>query len=149
MFPEALREHDRAVYRRRMRTLLGIPEDATGRQIHDSIVAGFPAARLVDLCEQGEIAPRERDWIIPLRTLRRRAVAGQRLTGEESERLFRAVHITVSAESLFGEGEVARRWLSRPMRALGGRTSYAMIQTTPGMHLVEERIMQGIEGIYA
>ncbi len=55
MFPEALRKEDRAVYRRRLHTLLGIPEAATELQMHHLIVAGFPAQSLAELCKQRDI----------------------------------------------------------------------------------------------
>ncbi|UHL63509.1 DUF2384 domain-containing protein [Paralcaligenes sp. KSB-10] len=144
----ALRGEEQQIYHSRLHALLGVREDASWLRIHDLIVAGFPAQGLVDLCERGEITPIERDRIVPLRALRRRAVAGQRLTGEESERLFRVVHITLVAESLFGEGEAARRWLSRP-DIFDGQTPFEMIMTTPGMYLVEERIIRAVEGIFA
>jgi putative toxin-antitoxin system antitoxin component (TIGR02293 family) len=135
------------VYHRRLHTLLGIPEVATALQAHEFIAAGFPAVRLAELCEQGNIPESVCDWIVRPRRLKALLDREQRLTVEESEKAFRAVHITLMAEAFFGESApAAKRWLSRPMSAFDGRTSYAMIETTPGMHLVEERIIQGIEG---
>lgn len=146
MFP-ALRIEERAAYLRRLHALLGIPEGATELQMHERIAVGFPAQLLVDLCVQGEIPANVRDWITRPRRLKALLSGEQLLTVEEGDRLFRVVHVTVMAEAFFGESApAARRWLSRPMSAFDGRTPYAMIETTPGMHLVEERIIQGIEG---
>lgn len=147
MFPNTLRGEVRAVYRRRLHSLLGIPEDATELQRHQLIVAGLPARLLMALCEQGDVPASVRDRIITPRRLKRWVREERRLTVEESEKLFRAVHITLVAEAFFGEGApMARRWLSRPMSAFDERIPYTMTETTRGMHLVEERIIQGIEG---
>lgn len=143
---EALRGETLAMYRRRLHALLEIPEDATEMQTHTRIVAGFPAQRLAELCEQGDVPATVRDYIIPPRTLKTRLSRGERLTVDESDRLFQAVHIIALAQALFGEGEKAKRWLSQPMSAFDGQAPFEIIRTTQGMHLVEERIIQGIEG---
>lgn len=147
MFPEALRGEARAVYRRRLHALLEIPEDATEMQIHTRIVAGFPAQRLAELCEQGDVPAIVRGWIIPPRTLKARLNRGEHLTVDESDRLFRTAHIIALAQALFAESEKAKRWLSQPMSAFDGQVPFEMIRTTQGMQLVEERIIQGIEGL--
>jgi putative toxin-antitoxin system antitoxin component (TIGR02293 family) len=147
MFPEALRGEALAVYRRRLRALLEIPEDANEMQIHTRIVARFPAQRLAELCEQGDVPAIVRDWTIPPRTLKTRLNRGERLTVDESDRLFRTAHIIALAQALFGESEKAKCWLSQPMSAFDGQVPFEMIRTTQGMQLVEERIIQGIEGL--
>lgn len=149
MFPEALRGEARAVYRTRLHALLEIPEDATEMQIHTRIVAGFPARRLAELCEQGDVPAIVRDWTIPPRTLKTRLSRGERLTVDESDRLFRAAHIIALAQALFGESEKAKRWLSKPKGRFAGEAPFAMLTTTPGMCAVEEMLLQVAEGMYA
>src|SRR5690606_34324278 len=108
MFAEALRDAGYAAYRARLNALLGIPEDADETQIHQMIVHGFPANRLVELAEKGDITPVERDQIIPLRTLKTRLHKGQALTVHESDSLFRAAHITAMAQTVFGDHQKAK-----------------------------------------
>ncbi len=80
MFAEALGREGYAAYRVRLDSLLSIPPDATDNQIHQQIMDGFPAARLVELCEKGDISPIERDQIVPLRTLKTRLSKKQPLS---------------------------------------------------------------------
>ncbi|HUH41048.1 MAG TPA: antitoxin Xre/MbcA/ParS toxin-binding domain-containing protein [Castellaniella sp.] len=146
MFAEALRKEGYSAYRARLHALLGISRTATDQQIHDSIVNGFPAQRLVDLCEQGEVTPIERDRIIPLRTLKTRLSKDQRLTVEESDRLFRAAHITAMAQIVFGNKEKAKRWLSKPKDRFSGAEPLTMLSTVQGTRQVEEMLLQIAEG---
>jgi len=146
MFAEVMRDSGYAAYRARLKALLGIPEDASENAIHAQILAGFPASRLVVLCEQGEVSPLERDQIIPLRTLKTRVSKDQRLTVEESDRLFRAAHITAMAETVFGSREKAKRWLNKPKERFSGQTPVALLLTVQGIRQVEEMLLQVAEG---
>lgn len=141
----ALRPEGMRTYRKRLCTLLGLPEGATEMQIHSLIMSGFPAQHIVKLCEHGEIAPRERDWIAPLRTPRRRAGAGHRLTVEESDKLFRVVHVTALAETIIGRRETARRWLEKPQVQFNERAPLDMLTTTAGMWAVEKCLLHVTE----
>ncbi|TFL15472.1 DUF2384 domain-containing protein [Pusillimonas caeni] len=146
MFAEIMRDAGYAAYRSRLNALLGIPENATETQIHDSIVHGFPATRLVELCEKGEVTPLERDQIIPLRTLKTRLSKEQPLTVDESDRLFRAAHITAMAQTIFGDQAKARRWLSKPKARFNGQNPMALLTTLQGTRQVEEMLLQIAEG---
>jgi len=146
MFAEIMRDAGYAAYRSRLNALLGIPENATETQIHDSIVHGFPATRLVELCEKGEVTPLERDQIIPLRTLKTRLSKEQPLTVDESDRLFRAAHITAMAQTIFGDQAKARRWLSKPKTRFNGQNPMALLTTLQGTRQVEEMLLQIAEG---
>lgn len=146
MFAEVMRDAGYAAYRTRLKALLGIPENATDNQIHQQILAGFPASRLVELCEQGDVSPIERDQIIPLRTLKTRLSREQPLTVDESDRLFRAAHITAMADTIFGVHNKAKRWLNKPKEQFSGETPMAMLLTLQGTRQVEEMLLQITEG---
>lgn len=146
MFAEVMRDKGYAAYRERLRALLDIPEDATDNEIHDSIMHGFPATRLIQLCEQGDMTPIERDQIIPLRTLKTRLSKDQSLSVDESDRLFRAAHIFAMAYTVFGDRSKAKRWLSKPKERFNGYSPMAMLTTLHGTRQVEEMLLQIAEG---
>ncbi len=83
--------------------------------------------------------------VVPLRTLRRRAGVGQRLTAMESDKLFRAVHVTTLAETIFGGRDKARRWLEKPQKRFDGQAPLAMLTTTPGIWVVEKSLLHVAE----
>lgn len=146
MFAEVMRDTGYATYRERLKALLDIPVDATETEIHDSIVHGFPAKRLMALCEQGEVTPMEREQIIPLRTLKTRLSREQPLTVDESDRLFRTAHITAIAQMIFGDRDKARRWLVKAKQRFNGQAPMNMLVTIQGTRQVEEMLLQIAEG---
>jgi len=146
MLAEVMREPAYGAYRLRLEYLLQIPTDASELEIHEMIQFGFEAGRLMKLCDQGDVTPLERDQIIPLKTLKTRIAKEQRLTVDESDRLFRAAHITAMADTLFGNDEKARRWLSKPKDRFSGRSPMAMLSTIQGTRQVEEMLIQLAEG---
>ena len=146
MLAEVMREPAYGAYRARLEALLEIPTDATALEIHEIIQIGFQADRLMQLCEMGEVTPLERDQIIPLKTLKTRVARDQKLTVDESDRLFRAAHITAMAEALFGNNEKAKRWLSKPKDRFSGKSPMAMLSTIEGTRQVEEMLIQLAEG---
>ncbi|MGB7399034.1 antitoxin Xre/MbcA/ParS toxin-binding domain-containing protein [Castellaniella sp.] len=148
MFADALRGEARAAYRRQLHALLGIPEDATTLQMHELVVAGFPARDVAGLYERGGVPMGVRDWIVSPDAFEVRVCEG-RLTVEESDRLFRAVRLIALAQGIFGEHEKALRWLSKLKERFAGEAPFAMLTTMPGMYAVEEMLLQGAEGIYA
>ncbi|WP_256590303.1 antitoxin [Pseudomonas sp. Irchel 3A7] len=113
MFAEILRENVYGAYRVRLEALLQIPTDASDWDIHELIEAGFSAGNVKVLCDFGGIIPLERDQIISPKALKTRLARGQRLTVDESDRLFRVAHIIATAQTLFGGDEKAKHWLSK------------------------------------
>jgi putative toxin-antitoxin system antitoxin component (TIGR02293 family) len=146
MFAEVMREPAYGAYRIRLESLLQIPTDASELEIHEIIQFGFDAGRLMKLCDQGDVTPLERDRIIPLKTLKTRVAKDQKLTVDESDRLFRAAHITAMADALFGNDEKAKRWLSKPKDRFSGKSPMAMLSTIQGTRQVEEMLIQLAEG---
>jgi putative toxin-antitoxin system antitoxin component (TIGR02293 family) len=146
MFSETLRENSYGAYRVRLEAFLHIPTDASDQEIHELIEAGFSAGSVKALCELGAITPLERDQIIPLERLRTRLARGQRLTVEESDRLFRIAHIIAMAQVLFGDHEKARRWLSKSKHRFSGKNPVGMLSTTQGTRIIEEMLIRMAEG---
>ena len=101
----------------------------------------------MSLCDVGTISPEERDRIIPLKTLKTKLVSNQLLTVDESDRLFRFVHIIAMAEVIFGDAGKAKQWLSKPKSRFSGKSPTAMLTTTHGTHRVEEMLIQVAEGM--
>ncbi|WP_433741252.1 antitoxin Xre/MbcA/ParS toxin-binding domain-containing protein [Pseudomonas putida] len=134
-------------FRVRLELLLHIPTNASDQDIHELIEAGFLADSVTVLCDVGAIGPTERNQIIPLRTLKVRLAANQRLTVHQSDRVFRFAYITAMAMTLFGSEEKAKRWLSKPMDCFSGKAPFALLSTFHGTRLVEEMLIQEAEGI--
>lgn len=143
---EAMHEDAYRAYRVRMELLLQIPTNASDQNIHELIEAGFLADRVRVLCELGTISPLQRDKIVPYKTLKSRLTLDQRLTLNESDRLFRVVHITAMTEVLFGNEVKARRWLAKPKERLSGKSPIEMLSTSHGTRVVEKMLIQVGEG---
>ncbi|WP_440466132.1 antitoxin Xre/MbcA/ParS toxin-binding domain-containing protein [Pseudomonas sp. YH-1] len=146
MFAEGLRHHDYDEYRARLKALLEIPESASGLEIHTMVSLGFPAAHLKGLVDDEVITSLELSQIISLQTLRKRVKNGRPLTIEESDRLFRLVHIKSMAEAIFGNTDKASRWLSRPKKRFSGMAPLHLLTTQQGTSQVEEMLIQIAEG---
>jgi putative toxin-antitoxin system antitoxin component (TIGR02293 family) len=146
MLAEIMREPAYGAYRVRLNALLQIPVDASEMEIHVLIQDGFAAKNLMKLFEQGDVTTFERDQIIPLKTLKTRIAKDQRLTVDESDRLFRAAHITAMADAVFGNEEKAKRWLSKSKERFRGLSPLAMLSTVQGTRQVEEMLIQMAEG---
>jgi putative toxin-antitoxin system antitoxin component (TIGR02293 family) len=81
------------------------------------------------------------------RTLARRREAG-RLERDESDRLVRASRVFARALELFdGDIDEARRWLTTPLRALGGHVPLEFASTDVGAKEVENIIGRLEHGI--
>lgn len=144
----ALREDFYQAYRMRLETYLHIPPQASDQAIHELIEAGFSANSLQALCDQGIISPAELDRIIPYRTFKMRLASNQHLKADESDRLFRAVHITAMAVTVFGDTERAQNWLSKPKSRFSGKSPCDLLSTSLGVYRVEEMLIQVAEGLY-
>lgn len=147
MLAEVMRESAYRAYRARLGVFLPIPSDASDQEIHELIYAGFLAANVKLLCERGTLSAPGRDQIISLKTLKKRLANGQRLTVNQSDRLFRVAHITAMAEVLFESDEKAWRWLSKPKTRFSGKSPIAMLTTSLGTRQVEEMLIQLAEGL--
>jgi putative toxin-antitoxin system antitoxin component (TIGR02293 family) len=86
--------------------------------------------------------------VIPLRTLQHRRSRREKLTVEESDRVFRLIRVLSLAESVYAGRERALVWLRRPHARLGGRTPLSLLNTDTGSRIVEELLVQIDEGMF-
>lgn len=108
---------------------------------------GIPARSFVRLCEVLDV-PRERlarVVQVPLRTLARRTT----LKPDESERILRIGRLYERACEVLGSPEAARRWLGRPLRALGGVVPLEHADTEPGAREVEDVLGRIEHGVFS
>ncbi|EMI6953604.1 antitoxin Xre/MbcA/ParS toxin-binding domain-containing protein [Pseudomonas aeruginosa] len=142
-------------YRRRRARLLGLPENATDADVHTHIMKGIPIAQLAKLLRNGDIDTHACEQISPGLALKERLAnrtttpgvsPDDRLSADESDRLYRVVHTVVIAEFLFGSRDKAQRWLSKPKDRFSGNSPLQMLTSTAGAQLVEELMAQLAEG---
>lgn len=81
---------------------------------------------------------------ISLRTLHRKRDSHEKLSIREGDRLFRIARIFALAVSVLESEEMARNWLHRAQRGLGGRIPIEVIQTEAGAQEVED-LLEKIE----
>ena len=81
---------------------------------------------------------------ISLRTLQRKRDSHKALSIPESDRLYRMAKIYALAVIVLEDEEMARKWLHRPQRGLGGRVPIQVIQTEAGAQEVED-LLEKIE----
>ncbi|MGV3548824.1 antitoxin Xre/MbcA/ParS toxin-binding domain-containing protein [Rhizobium sp.] len=80
--------------------------------------------------------------IIPPRTRRHRALKGEPLTVDESDKVMRVSRILGNALDVFADADRALAWLRKPLRELGGETPLAMSSTEAGGRVVENILAQ-------
>lgn len=84
------------------------------------------------------------------RTLARRRKQAEKLTSEESDRVFRFSRVFSSAIHLFeGDADAARQWFLSPNRAFAGQSPLDMIQTEVGAREVESLIGRLEHGVFS
>ncbi|MDR6605913.1 MbcA/ParS/Xre antitoxin family protein [Pseudomonas synxantha] len=141
MLAEVMRENVYRAYRIRLELMLGISRDASEREMHYLIEAGFILKRVIPLTELYLQTSSNPEQVSALRKMVNRK-SDQSLSVFDSDRLFRFGHITAMAEVIFGDETKAMRWLSKPKRQLAGRKPYELLSTTPGTREVERMLIQ-------
>ncbi|UCH27369.1 MAG: DUF2384 domain-containing protein [Trueperaceae bacterium] len=71
----------------------------------------------------------------------------RRLSPEESGRVYRLAKVVEAAEAYFEEGGAARRWLSHPKVALGGKAPLAVSRTAEGADYVIKLLGRMAHGV--
>jgi putative toxin-antitoxin system antitoxin component (TIGR02293 family) len=147
MFAEIMGENAYRTYRIKLDAYLNIPLEASEQEIHKIIEAGFFVACVTALSRRGGLTLRQRNRISSLKSLELRLGFAQRLTTKESDNLFRVAHIIALAETIFGNEQKAQRWLSKSKEFFMGNSPLEMLSTTPGTHLVEQKLIQLAQGM--
>ncbi|MNO77019.1 hypothetical protein D3C76_681140 [compost metagenome] len=147
MLLQALRAPFYRSYRKRLKVLLQIPEEASDQRVQNLIESGFSASCFKKFCKLTKITPKERHLIISAATLKIRTAAGQHLASDESHRLFGVAHIYATALAIFGDEEKATRWLSKQKNSLSGKTPMELAFAPQGVQQVEEMLIQLAEGL--
>jgi putative toxin-antitoxin system antitoxin component (TIGR02293 family) len=112
------------------------------------VAEGLPAWSLERVRSQLDLSKREFADIIQIseRTLNRRAKE-ERLSVDESDRVYRLACVIDRATDVLGGIEQASGWMKEPNVALGAQTPLDMIRTEPGATMVRQllgRIEHGV-----
>lgn len=110
---------------------------------------GLPTSRLALLKEHGLTFTEVSEIVISPRTLKHRKVRRERLSDEETDRFVRVARIVALANSVFGSPRKALAWLRTESDSMDGRRPLSMLRTDAGGRLVESRLWQIDEGIFA
>lgn len=122
----------------------------TPLELEECARRGFPAGVARVLLERSVVDAREMyRWIVPRRTLAHRLQRQQRLSRDESNRIWRLARIHALAVETLGAEEKARHWLRQPLRQFGGRSAMEMLETESGAHQVENLLGRVSHGIAA
>jgi putative toxin-antitoxin system antitoxin component (TIGR02293 family) len=129
---------------------------ATGRRLRPGeaaarVKAGLPVAEFDALRELLGLTVEglARRIGISIATLSRRRQSGQPLDAGRSDRLLRFARLFRLAVELHdGDSEAARNWLSKPARALDGKTPLDHADTEAGAREVENLIGRLEHGVY-
>ncbi|MGE0461037.1 MAG: antitoxin Xre/MbcA/ParS toxin-binding domain-containing protein [Vicinamibacterales bacterium] len=129
---------------------LGLRGEIDPLTLHERIRDGFPYRALERLATRFALpkGPLSLVLALPPSTDVRRKRAG-RLSGEESDRLYRVARIVAHARRTFGSDEGASIWLREPNHGLGGATPLSLLQTGLGAHQVETLLGRLDHGIAA
>jgi putative toxin-antitoxin system antitoxin component (TIGR02293 family) len=111
---------------------------------------GLPYTTLEHLMEQFGLSREDvrNVLLLPSRTMTRRKQQ-QRLSGDESDRLYRLSRIMAHALDVFGGRTRAADWMHRGNRALNGETPLSLLNTDIGARQVDDvlgRIEHGVFG---
>lgn len=130
----------------------GILEESSSspEALRDRIRAGLPFASLETVMRRFSFRREEISATLdlPPRTFSRRK-RERRLSGDESDRLFRLARIAARAAEVLGNEGKASRWLHRPNRALGGEPPVSLLDTDLGARQVEDVLGRIEHGVYS
>ncbi|MGO9271665.1 MAG: antitoxin Xre/MbcA/ParS toxin-binding domain-containing protein [Terriglobia bacterium] len=127
---------------------LGLPAPATEAEMLRIVEGQLAPAVITRLISLGLQRTEIDAVIISLRTLRHRRSRHQRLTVEESDRVFRLTRVLSLAGSVYGSKERALDWLRRPHPRLDGRPPLSLLNTDTGSRIVEALLVQIDEGMF-
>ncbi|MBK7704354.1 MAG: DUF2384 domain-containing protein [Acidobacteria bacterium] len=129
--------------------LIGI-KSADNLNLAAKVETGFSFDAFERLVKTSGIAPENLRVAVRIapRTLTRRRKENK-LSPEESDRIVSVSRLLAQSFDLFdGDREAARRWLTTPNRALGGRTPLDLASTETGAREVEDLIGRLEHGVF-
>lgn len=111
---------------------------------------GLPVERFDALRDLLGFSTRELAAVVGITpsTLSRRRSAGT-LKKDESERVLRIAHLVLRAIEVLDGEDHARKWLTEPVRALGGETPLRFADTEPGAREVERLLGRLEHGVFS
>ena len=120
------------------KSALGMRGDVETIDLHNRIREGLPYRALESMVDRFRLpkGPLSIVLALPASTEVRRK-REKRLSGGESDRLYRVARILAHARRTFGSDEAASAWLRDPNRALGGSTPLDLLETELGSDEVE------------
>ncbi len=128
---------------------------STPLDAHSVIQSGFPNQALLYFIDSmpalGQSDVLDKVVGMSLRTLQRRKKDGahERLSREQSGRLYKAAEIVAKAIDVFGSTEAAQDFLERPAMALDGERPIDLLSTPAGAEIVERHLARLDLGVYA
>ena len=114
----------------------------------DAVKRGLPITHLHDFLEKTGLPP---DAVFVVLKLKKEEVENrEKLTPEESERLWRLASVFGTALALFeGDSKRAIEWLSARQKALGNSSPLEHVKTEPGAAEVQELIGRIEHGVFS
>ena len=126
---------------------LGVRAPATESEILRLVEERLSPTVIKRLCALGLEREEIDNVVISSRTIQHRSIRRQKLTVEESDRVFRLIRVLSAAELVYGSRKRALAWLRRPHERLAGRSPFSLLKTDTGSRMVEERLIQIDEGM--
>lgn len=125
------------------------PEGAL--DVHDLLASGLPAQALLTLVKRLVfLQPAmllEKAIGISMRTVRRKT-SRQKLSQEQSARLWKFAEVLAKASEVFGSQKNAEEWLERPAIGLDQRRPIDLLLTPPGIQLLQSYLQRLACGVY-
>ncbi|NET29279.1 antitoxin Xre/MbcA/ParS toxin-binding domain-containing protein [Okeania sp. SIO1I7] len=128
--------------------ILELPQEL---QIVSIIRQGFSIISVIKVAEYCGISESQMAALLATseRTISRRKKDQKPLDLSESDRLYRVARIFAQTLDIFENVEIARDWLKKSNRALGGKTPLELLDTDAGTQQVDELLNKIEYGVYS
>jgi putative toxin-antitoxin system antitoxin component (TIGR02293 family) len=127
---------------------LGFAPPTTNAGLLELVQGGLDTSVVELLLQLGLERKEIEALIIPMRTLQHRRTRGARLTVEESDRVLGLLRTLSLTEEVYGGREKALEWLRWPNPRLNDRVPLLLLNTSVGVRMVEELLIQIDEGMF-
>jgi putative toxin-antitoxin system antitoxin component (TIGR02293 family) len=120
------------------KSALGMRGEVETIDLHNRIREGLPYRALENVVERFGLPKGTLSIVLALpASTEVRRKREKRLSGSESDRLYRVARVLAHARRTFGSDDAASAWLREPNRALGGSTPLDLLETDLGSDEVE------------